>query len=72
MRIEEDVSNHERRVDGASALREVELADDDDVLQLVVLKALAPPTADDSNSSVRDEEIFMVEYYEILSCAYHR
>ena len=64
MRTEEEVCNHERRVDGTSALREVvEKEELVGVLRLVVLKAPAAPT-DDSNSNFRDE-IFMVEYYEL-------
>ena len=61
-RMEEELVNHDRRVDG-SALRDVEEQPAEVALQLVVLKAPAAPNADDSNSSV-DEVIFMVEYYE--------
>ena len=63
-RMEEELVNHDRRVDG-SALRDVEEQPAEVALQLVVLKAPAAPNADDSNSSV-DEVIFMVEYYESM------
>ena len=61
--MDDELCNHERRVDWTFALREVEEvppAAEEVVLQLVVLKAPATP-ADDSSSSGVLEVIFMVE-----------
>ena len=60
-RMDDELCNHERRVDWTFALREVEeVPAAEVVLQLVVLKAPATP-ADDSSSSSSVLEIFMVE-----------
>ena len=60
-RTDDELCNHERRVDWTFALREVEeVPAAEVVLQLVVLKAPATPTDDSSSSSVL-EVIFMVE-----------
>lgn len=57
-RTDAELCNHERRVDGTSALREVE-DERAAVLLQPVLKAPTTPSADDSSSVVRG--IFMVE-----------
>ena len=60
-RMDDELCNHERRVDWTFALREVEeVPAAEVVLQLVVLKAPAIP-ADDSSSSSSVLKIFMVE-----------
>jgi len=66
-RTDDELCNHERRVDWTSALREVEeVPAAAGVLQLV-LKAPATPNADDdSRSSVLEVMIFMVKYCELV------
>ena len=62
--MDDELCNHERRVDWTFALREVEevpAAAEEVVLQLVVLKAPANPADDSSSSSVLKLLIFMVE-----------